>query len=293
MTMKVRIEDKEALDALSWRALKAYLDRTGWKLAKDLPGKGVIYKRTGPDRRLREIAVPMRRDFADYAARMGDAVGTLARAEDRSELDVYEDLRALDAKLESGILDAEPSPPAVDEATRAVHERIRKWMAEEGWDVRDVGDPGSSFHVVVMLETGLGIKIFQLMNDIDHITLSYHWSYPDDVQGIIGGLPKGDLRDAVWNIYRDVSIMGVEFTGLDTPSTEMTLQTYVYFDGLTKDTLVQRIRLTIRALMLAGRTLRRALEAQGRSDEQAPSEEILEKIVRFIPSSDHPLTAAS
>jgi hypothetical protein len=29
MTMKVRIEDKEALDALSWEALRAYLDQAG------------------------------------------------------------------------------------------------------------------------------------------------------------------------------------------------------------------------------------------------------------------------
>jgi hypothetical protein len=142
MTMKVRIEDKEALDAISWQVLRAYLDRAGWRQSKDIPGKGVIYKRTGPDRRLREIAVPLRRDLADYAAGMGDAVGTLARVEDRSELDVYDDLRALGSRMESNAAEGAGLPaPVVDEATRAVHERIRKWLAEEGWRVEDLPVP--------------------------------------------------------------------------------------------------------------------------------------------------------
>jgi len=75
-------------------------------------------------------------------------------------------------------------------------------------------------------------------------------------------LPAETLRNVVWNIYRDVSIMGVEFSGLDTPSTEMTLRTYVYFDGLTKNEFVQKVLLTIRALSLAVRTFIRALRSK-------------------------------
>jgi len=68
--------------------------------------------------------------------------------------------------------------------------------------------------------------------------------------------------------------MGVEFSGLDTPSTEMTLRTYVYFDGLTKNEFVQKVLLTIRALSLAVRTFIRALEEQSRSEELDPSSAI-------------------
>jgi hypothetical protein len=44
--MKVRIEDKEALDALSWESLRAYLDQAGWRHADDFPGKAAIYQVT-------------------------------------------------------------------------------------------------------------------------------------------------------------------------------------------------------------------------------------------------------
>lgn len=266
MTMKVRIEDKEALDALSWQALKAYLDRAGWKHAKDLPGKGAIYKYKGPDRRLREIAVPLRRDFADYAARMGDAVGTLGRVENRSELDVYEDLRTLGAKLESGATkDAEPTLPEVDDAARAVHERIRKWLAEEGWHVRDVNDPQSSFNVMATIQSGANVNIFQYREHFDRITLSQHCVFDDRSQNEITQLPMAVQRNTVYSIYRDVSIMGLDLTGLIVPSTEMTIRTYVYFDGLTKDTFMQRILLTIRALSISLRTFVHALEERGHS----------------------------
>ena len=110
-TMRVMITDKEALRALSWKAVKTYLEASGWHRDRAIADKGVIYQHTDKGGRLSEIAVLTRDDLADYAARMGDAVGTLARVEDRSELDVYDDLRALGVKMEldaSG--NAEPSP---------------------------------------------------------------------------------------------------------------------------------------------------------------------------------------
>ena len=96
--MRVIITDEQALRALSWKAVKAYLEASGWHRDRAVADKGVIYQHTDKGGRLREIAVLTRDDLADYAARMADAVGTLSRAEDRSELDIYEDLRALGAE---------------------------------------------------------------------------------------------------------------------------------------------------------------------------------------------------
>ena len=97
--MRVTITDKEALRALSWKAVKTYLDAAGWQQVEDVPGKSVAYQHTDKDGRLWEILVLLRDDLADYVSRMGDAVSTLARVEDRSELEIYEDLAALDANV--------------------------------------------------------------------------------------------------------------------------------------------------------------------------------------------------
>jgi hypothetical protein len=95
--MRVTITDKEALRALSWKAVKTYLDAAGWQQVEDIPGTSVAYQYTDTDGRLWEILVLLRDDLADYVSRMGDAVSTLARVEDRSELEIYADLVALGA----------------------------------------------------------------------------------------------------------------------------------------------------------------------------------------------------
>jgi len=278
MTMKVRIEDKEALDALSWQALRAYLDRTGWKQSKDIPGKGVIYKHKGSDRRLREIAVPLRRDFADYAARMGDAVGTLARVEDRSELDVYVDLRALGDKLAPGAADgAESSHPVADDATRAMHERIRKWLVEEGWHVRDIDHAESSLNIMVTLKSQQEINIYQLKEHLDHLTLHIHLTFGEDDLNEISQIPEDSRREIGWDIFQEVSIMGVEIAPLNTQLSEMRFLTYIYFDGLTKDTLIQRILLVLRAASLSVHTIARGFARAGRSAEA------MSNLLRLVP----------
>jgi len=193
---------------------------------------------------------------------------------------------ALDGKALMARL-AEPAPETSAEAARRVHKKIRKWLAEEGWQVRDVDDSQSSFNVMVTLQGGPNVNLFQLKDHMDHITLSQRWLYDDEFRLAVRQLPADVLKDTVWNIYRDISMMGVEFHGLDTPSTEMTLRAYVYFDALTKDTLVQRILLTFRSLALAVRTLVRALEVHDRPAEPA---------IRLLPAvspADGPLAAAS
>lgn len=292
MTMKVRIEDKDALDALSWKALKAYLDRTGWQHAKELPGKGVIYRRRGPDRRLREIAVPLRRDFADYAARMGDAVGTLARAEDRSELDVYEDLRALGARMESDAAEDGGPLPVLNEATRAMHEKIRKWLAEEGWRIEDIPVLSGSFNIVALHSDGRAINVSQPEDVLDHVALSLGWTH-GRVRQLIGEIGDSQLHDLVWNIYRDVSLMGLDIYDVKDSSIDMIFRAHIYFDGLTKDTLMQRVQLVNRAYALAMRMSVRAQEAPGRPAGHALSPEDVRRIMRPIAEAAGPLTVAS
>lgn len=97
--MRVTITDKEALRALPWNAVRAYLDAAGWQQVEDMPGASVAYQHTDKNGRLWEILVLLRDDLADYVSRMGDAVSTLARVEDRSELEVYDDLAALEDRI--------------------------------------------------------------------------------------------------------------------------------------------------------------------------------------------------
>ena len=247
--MKVTITDKEALAALSWEALKAYLDASDWQCAEDTTGKAAAYQHTDDTGRLWEILVPLRRDLGDYVSRMGDAVTILAHIEDRSELDVYEDLRALGA-----------GAPQVDDATRAVHQRIRRWLAEEGCQIQDIRNPNSLFYIAVRLQGGQGIRMLQSVTDLDRIVIAQQVLLSADSQVALAQIPPTDLNDLVWGLRRDATMAGVDLEGLESPLQALWHLASVYFDGLTKDTLFQRIMLVVRAAALSAHTLARGLD---------------------------------
>ena len=90
--MLVQIRDLDALAKLPLRSLRMYLKCRGWK------NKGQWGKRPASlfaferDGRSWHIIVPHKDTAPDYPARMGDAVSALAEAEERSQLDVYEEI---------------------------------------------------------------------------------------------------------------------------------------------------------------------------------------------------------
>jgi hypothetical protein len=155
------------------------------------------------------------------------------------------------------------------DVTPTTHRRIREWLTAEGWQLRDAPEPLTSLNLLATLRSGQSVQIFQYQQQPDHITISQHWRFDDRLMTDVAQLPPVVQRDTVWSIYRDATMMGVEFSGHTVPPREMTFRSSVYFDGLTKDVLMQRILLTIRALHLGVRTLARALEAHNLSSEAA------------------------
>jgi hypothetical protein len=221
----------------------------------------------------------------------------------------YIDALAVAAMYDEGESRAEELPPALTGETlrarlaeiaqadvaasaNSVHERIRKWLAEEGWHVREVNDPQSSFNVMATLQSGDNVNIFQYRSHIDHITLSQHCVFDEPARLEISRLPIAVLKEAVHQIYRDVSIMGLDLSGLAVPSAEMTIRTCVYFDGLTKDSLIQRIYLTIRALSLALRTFVLALDSSINSAQKEEANLPVEQVSNGEPAHSKGLQEA-
>jgi hypothetical protein len=186
---------------------------------------------------------------------------------------------------------AEIAQETSPEVAHKVHKRIRTWLTEEGWRIDDVPVPPDAFNIVAIQQDGRAINIFQNRDDLDHIALSLRWSR-DRVQQTIGTLTDAEIRDVMWNIYRDATLMGVDVYDLDKPDATMILRTHLYFDGLTKETLMQSIQLVNRAYALAMRTSLRALEAPGRAGDHAFSPEDLRRIVRPLAQIDDPLALA-
>ncbi len=92
--MLVGIKDKAALSRLSILSLRSYLNSRGWKNEGPWGSRpaNVFSKEHGG--RIWELLVPIRDTIADYAESMAETVAVLATVEERSELDVFQDLLA-------------------------------------------------------------------------------------------------------------------------------------------------------------------------------------------------------
>lgn len=89
--IRARVADAQALGARTPAELSMYLRSTGWRLAARSGTVASWVRPAGADGEF-EVLQPLDPGSRDYAARVGDAVATLAIAEDRSELDI---LRAI------------------------------------------------------------------------------------------------------------------------------------------------------------------------------------------------------
>jgi hypothetical protein len=146
-----------------------------------------------------------------------------------------------------------------DSAARAMHERIRLWLAEEDWLVEDVPDPPSSLNVMVTLQGGQVVNVFQRKEHQDHITLAQHWVFEAALRSDIAAISADALQTLLEDVYRDVLLTGVDLGGLGSPPREMRYAAFLYFDGLTKDALVQRMRQLFRARALSIQTIARGI----------------------------------
>ena len=91
--MKVQIRDREALSSLTTLNLRAYLKSQGWADAGQWGERATIHVKEYAGRDW-EILVPLRDTVADYAESMAETVEILATVEERSQLDVFDDLAA-------------------------------------------------------------------------------------------------------------------------------------------------------------------------------------------------------
>src|SRR5579863_2765994 len=81
----------DAIPAIKYTELQAYLRNTGWQRRETARSDiGVFLKRT--ERDTHEVLLPLNRDFADYRARVVDALEQIALVENREVDQVLTDL---------------------------------------------------------------------------------------------------------------------------------------------------------------------------------------------------------
>ena len=97
--MIVQIRDRAALSSLSLVSLRAYLVSREWKNEGQWGERPVTIFAKESGGRTWEIPVPKRDTIGGYAEGMAEAVAVLAAVEERSQLDVFFDLRGAGADV--------------------------------------------------------------------------------------------------------------------------------------------------------------------------------------------------
>lgn len=93
--MKVAIQDRQAIHSLKPLELIAYLRARGWRQEADLNGKGSLWILNDDY----DVTLPATRELGDYILRLSEVLHTLAKVEDRSELEVMRDIQTTTCDL--------------------------------------------------------------------------------------------------------------------------------------------------------------------------------------------------
>lgn len=90
--MDLRVSDSESLAHLSPFDVRGYLVANQWTEAGRYGETARVFQRIGQNGKKIELIFPTTTDIDDYADRMKEILGILARTEERSELQIYKDL---------------------------------------------------------------------------------------------------------------------------------------------------------------------------------------------------------
>lgn len=117
--MRATVEDEATLQALKPLDVASYLRSTIWQEKSHVTDYSSTWVPLGDGEEF-EILLPLRTDFADYAARMADILRILATAERRSQLDVLSDLFA----VSTDVVKVRSLLPSAEDGTLPLHEGV-------------------------------------------------------------------------------------------------------------------------------------------------------------------------
>jgi len=93
--MRVDILDEEVFNSVSPAALEKYLANSQWELVKLISGEVSIWSASSKDGHKHRVWLPLDQELSDYAASVGRLVRTIAEVEDKSQLQIVEDLETI------------------------------------------------------------------------------------------------------------------------------------------------------------------------------------------------------
>jgi hypothetical protein len=136
-------------------------------------------------------------------------------------------------------------------------DKIKTWLAEEGWQVTERAAPDARFALVAEDRRGHKMIVSQKAAAADRVVVQVIISLSDDDSRRFSALPEKKKQQFLWDLRFGLLQADVEFDGLTDPPKQIVVAEPIFYDALTKDLFVQRFSQVKRAMLLVLWSLRR------------------------------------
>ena len=130
---------------------------------------------------------------------------------------------------------------SIDAATEDNRERIEKWLSEFGYQVENLPTPKYIWTLRASDQGGLRFFIGQVVGYPNEIIIETGLNLDGVYANFISGLKPNELKDFISDLRLRLFMINAEARGLAVPFKTVIISQYIYTDGLTQDTLFQRL----------------------------------------------------
>lgn len=134
---------------------------------------------------------------------------------------------------EGGDMASEMSPDQIKE-------RVRGWLMEDGWSLRQETPDRSLWAFVAEDQFGRKIVVGQRASREDEVVIQGAINISDDTTDRIGRLTEDERNNLLWDLRFELVRTNLEFSGIDIPLKRIEVVERIFLDGLTKDCFLQR-----------------------------------------------------
>ncbi len=129
---------------------------------------------------------------------------------------------------------------AIKMAPDKIKEKIRAWLMEDGWSLRQEAPEQSLWLFVAEDQFGRKIVVGQRVNKEDEIVIQGAVNISDDTTDRIGRLTEKERDDLLWDLRFELVRTNLEFNGISFPLKRVEVIERLFLDALTKDSFLQR-----------------------------------------------------
>lgn len=129
-------------------------------------------------------------------------------------------------------------------------ERIRNWLLDEGFKIQEIRDPICVFNFLVMDHAERFFQVSQYRTRKDQVGILASVGLAAEGKAKFDALEESKQIEFFWKLRFALLNIGVGAYGLLPPLGKITLETSIYYDGLTKDHFFERVALVQRASLL-------------------------------------------